>query len=214
MIRKILFVLLAAVLTAGSAMAQKFGVQAGYNLSDYWGGDAPNSNMKPGFQAGLLMQSEQPDANKLFVRNLSSQIGLLFIQQGAKVEDFGEQIEMTLNYLRLPINAQYKFDLGENFAVYAQVGVYIAYALSGNQKTEIGGEWENEKVNFKENNMQRLDSGAGIGAGVRIANSVLIGVEKNWSLTPLIKTDPVWVSMFNTNLAITATFLFGRSPNY
>ena len=212
-------VLITAVLMAGSVMAQgtytnlagnevRIGIQGGLNFSDYWGGDSPESKTKPGIRLGVV--TEYRDSK---FRNVSVQTGLLFVQQGSEIESFmGERIHavMTLNYLKVPINFRYNFDLGAGMGIFVQAGIYAGFALTGKQKTEEDGVWESEKINFSERNMERFDTGLGLGAGIQVMNRMQLCFGYDWGFYPLVKSTGQWVKFYNSNMMVTATFMFGK----
>ena len=206
MLKKVSLFVLIAVLTASSVMAQytvDIGVQAGLNFANFWGSDAGVNQTKPGIILGAVI-----DNTKLAKRNgsnFSLQLGLLFVQQGAKEES--ESIEVNLNYLRMPYNVRYNFDLGSNMGLYLQAGIYGGLALWGTEKARVDGKWESDKIYFGDNDMNRWDWGIGVGAGVRIMDNFQIGVSKNWGRNSLIKYEGVKQYFYNTNLALTATYL-------
>jgi len=158
MIKKVLSILLLAVLSASFLHAQiNFGIRAGLNFTNFYMiGKEGNridliSTIKPGFQLGIV--AEYP-INRAF----SIQSGLLFAQHGEKIYPFikrpaswvdfqGNSIEykhefdrfentkliMNLNYLQLPVNVQYKFDFG-NINLLLHAGPYLGYGISGKIK--------------------------------------------------------------------------------
>jgi len=216
--KKVLFVLLATVFTASSAMAKvgttnaagekaMIGIRAGYNRSNYVGSDAPNSMQKPGIQLGLIWGNYLPKSTMF-----SSHMGLLFSQFGAKVNDRIDGVklnaEMTLNYLQIPINFRYNLHLGSGMGLYAQAGIYSGYALWGRQKSEVRGEWESKKINFKDRNISTYDFGLGLGAGLLVMNRVELGIVFDRGLFSQVTNSIRWMHFYNSNLAITATFLF------
>ena len=209
MLKKVSLLVVVAVLTASSAMAQReigLGVQAGLNYADFWGEHAPESTKKPGIQLGLVIGGDQR-----MWGNFSCQMGLMFVQQGAKGDDLLVRkvtSDMTLNYLRIPINFRYHIDLGSRMGLYLQAGCYYGYALSGRVKVLNREGSESVKIDFNESNMNRWDLGFGLGAGVRIMDNFQIGLSKDWGIASLIKSKGVTYFFHNTNLALTTTYFF------
>ena len=204
--------MLVAALIASGAMAQRtytdlvgnkvrYGIQAGLNFSNYWGGDAPDATMKPGIQLGAIM--EYKDAK---FRNFSSQTGLLFSQKGGN-ED-GDKL--ALNYLLVPIIVQYNLGLGNSVGFFLKAEYYFGYAISGKYKYNYEGTWESEKIDFSDEGLQRFDMGLGLGVGLNINDMMQIGLGYNWSFYPLVKNPGYWVNFYNSNLALNVTFLFGK----
>ena len=124
--KRILLVLLVAVMTANFTFAQiKIGLRAGVNLAKLAGDEADEANdmgfdtkYKPGFQLGVVMDIPLKNENFVF------QPGIIFSQTGTKFngtesEDvYGYTIKAkvdassTLNYIQIPANFQYRHDLG------------------------------------------------------------------------------------------------------
>ena len=206
MYKKITLVLLAAVLTASSALAQELGlgIQAGLNYADFYGLHSPESTKKPGIQLGVVIGGDQR-----MWGNFSVQTGLLFVQQGAKGDELFERkvtSGMTLNYLRIPINLRYHIDFGNSMGLYLQAGCYYGYALSGRVKVINRDGSESRKIDFNESNMNRWDMGVGLGAGLKVMDNINIGISKDWGIVSLIKSQGVTYLFANTNFALTATY--------
>jgi hypothetical protein len=220
MLRKVLLVVVVAVLTAGFAQAQfKIGARAGFNLTTVTGKDVPdNTKLKPGFQIGIV-------GDYAFSEAFSIQPGLLFAQQGFKNEDTeaGVSIKQTykLNYLQLPINAQYKFDLGGT-KLFLQAGPYLGYGLGGKYKLKRGSVSLDGKIKFGDepeiyndeidiNNLPNIyfekafEFGIGAGVGLQFCN-FQVGFGYNLGLTSLFKDETVQ----NGGLQLTLTYLFGK----
>ncbi len=217
MFRKVYVVLLVAVLTAGYAQAQfTFGVRAGFNLTNisakYDGkkesGDDKNK-FKPGFQIGVVGEYALSDA-------FAIQPGILIATQGSKYkfsETYGgttyeSKGSTNLTYIQIPINAQYKLDLG-GATLLLQAGPYLGYAISGKYKSEEDGEKSDQKIKFGSDNdkVNPFDFGLGLGAGVQFSN-FQVGLGYNFGLTNLSNIDKQ--KMKNNGLALTVTYMFGK----
>jgi hypothetical protein len=166
------------------------------------GGDAEDAKMKPGFQLGVVADYALSDA-------FSIQPGLLIATQGYKVKNDGYKSTTNVNYLQVPINAQYKLDLG-GMKLLLQAGPYLGIALSGKTKSKYDGESESESIKFgsgDEDQMKRGDFGLGFGAGLQFGN-IQAGLGYNIGLANIADSDDVKVK--NNGLAITVTYLFGK----
>ena len=120
--KRIFFVGLMSILFVSISFAQapRIGITAGLNTSNLTaksGGQTESANYKAGFQAGIV-------ADFAITENFSIIPELLFAQRGAKAKSndlAGSDLSgasMTLNYLQLPINAAYKFDVGMGSKVF------------------------------------------------------------------------------------------------
>ena len=219
--KKFFSVLLVAALTASFAQAQfTFGARAGFNLTTSSGkvdGKKVEGDMKPkykpGFQIGVV-------GEYAFSDNFAIQPGILFATQGHKV-NWSQTFPMgkmeikgtvNINYLQVPVNAQYKLDLGGN-ALLLQAGPYFGFALSGKSKSETTFNGETEKTDFdiefgsKEDQTSPLDFGLGLGVGLQL-NAIQIGLGYKLGLANLSNFDDA--SINNRGFALTATYFFGK----
>ena len=212
--KKIYLVLLAAVLTASYAQAQlTFGARAGLNFTNMsvkMGGTSISADMKPGIQLGVV-------AEYALSESFVIQPGLLFAQQGSKSKYSGTtskgKEKTTLNYLQIPVNAQYKVDLG-GMKLLFQAGPYFGFALNGKIKGEdtSGGETSkyDHKIEFgSDAEFRRFDFGLGIGAGLEFGN-MQAGLGYNIGIANLAPDNDYDYKMKNNGLALTVTYFFGK----
>jgi hypothetical protein len=210
--KKVLTVLTAVILTAGYAQAQlTFGARAGLNLTNIYGDGAKmgdlSSKMKPGLQLGVVAEYALGDA-------FAIQPGILFSQQGFTFKEDDAYDKTTLNYIQIPINAQYKIDLG--FAgLLLQAGPYAGIGLGGKNKWDYDGDKGDAKIKFgdapkdKETEdsylSNRMDFGLGLGAGLQFGN-IQAGLGYKFGFTELSEKSKTK----NNGLALTVTHLFGK----
>jgi len=220
--KKFFLVLLVAGLTASFAQAQfTFGARAGFNLtniSQKIDGKKAEGDMKPkykpGFQIGVV-------GEYAISEYFAIQPGILFATHGNKINwsqtypSLGKQEfkgSANINYLQIPVNAQYKLDLGGN-ALLLQAGPYFGFALSGKSKSETTFNGETEKNDLdlkfgsKEEEINPLDFGLGLGVGLQI-NAIQIGLGYKFGLANLSNFDET--SINNRGFALTATYFFGK----
>jgi hypothetical protein len=112
------------VLAATTLFAQdpKFGIKGGINLSKL--ANHPNENdWRLGFNAGLLSHIHVTPA-------FSLQPEVVYSSQGAKFEDFvnGQDLNLKLNYVNIPVLLQYNFDNGFRLQGGPQVGFLTGVA--------------------------------------------------------------------------------------
>ena len=204
--KKFFSILLAVVLTASYAQAQiTFGARAGLNLTNVWGDDTDDIKFKPGFQIGVV-------ADYALSNELSIQPGLLFAQQGFQFKEDNDYDKYTLNYLQIPINAQYKLDLG-GMKAFVQAGPYLGFGIGGKNKWKYDGEKDDDKIKFgngNDDNFSPLDFGLGLGVGLQFSN-IQVGVGYNLGLANITHKD--YKDNFkvrNMGLALTVTCFFGN----
>lgn len=127
-------VLVLCLLTLGvvAANAQiNWGVKAGLNVSSLEGKNSDYADYKAGFNAGVFGQYMITDAFGL-------ESGLFYSMKGYKTDIVpladGSSKTYNASYLQLPIQAIYKFEVGQNLYLYPAAGIYLAYGLGGTDK--------------------------------------------------------------------------------
>ncbi|SEA05243.1 Outer membrane protein beta-barrel domain-containing protein [Porphyromonadaceae bacterium KH3R12] len=163
--RKMKFSLIAAMLimvTAASAQVN-LGVKGGVNMSNFYGDELDDKNVKIGFHVGLAADYE-------FMYNSAIQTGLFFTTKGFKAEntDLDAKYTENLMYLQLPVHYAYKLDVSPGMRIVFHAGPYAAYGVGGSRKASVGnisGEWDVDKI-FGDGNRQYKPFDAGLGLGV------------------------------------------------
>jgi len=211
--KRLFLVLLVAALTASYAQAQtKFGLRAGFNMTNFYQlndkGDIMGLEYKPGYQIGVVADFPYLEGN-------SFQPGIIFATQGAKSEiTYLRQkgkVEYNLNYIQIPMNFQYRKDLGK--AKYLlQGGPYLGYGISGEIKVEVSDGKElisnSEKIKFgsgDDADFGAFDFGFGAGVGFQIGNLQTV-IGGNYGLVKLNKDTKAK----NIVIGLTLTYLFGK----
>ena len=197
MSKKLLIVMLVAVLTASYAQAQlTYGVRTGVNLTNVFqweDDDMKGHKWKGGFQLGVV-------AGYPLLEDVLLHSGILFSQQGMKV---GNSIKCNLNYIQIPINLQYTNQHGTIF----QVGPYLGFGIGGKMKATSGSSSYSEKIKFGSGNdaFNTFDFGLGAGLGFQLSNiQAVLGL--NYGLTNIAPD----VKMKNLGLVFTVTYLLGK----
>ena len=212
MFKKVFLVVSIAIFSVAFVQAQfTFGARAGFNFTNIYGDDE-EGDFKPGFQLGVVGEIGITDA-------FSIQPGLLFSQQGSKGSEtlYGVKLDVTmnLNYIQMPVNAQYKLDLGSMKLLFYG-GPYLGYGIGGKLKikakegtTKVSdsvkikfGDGNDEDIMYIDN---ALDFGMGFGAGLQFGNfQTALGF--NVGLASMFED----FSSKNNGLALTVTYLFGK----
>lgn len=215
--KKILFTGILSALFVSASFAQvKFGVTAGLNVSKFnLGGDYSSEekfDYKAGFQAGVV-------ADLALNENFSIIPELLFSQRGSKrkvtMTEEGISViikdDITLNYLQLPINAAYKFDMGLNSKFLVFAGPYLGYGLSAKEKAETTTDGvsisasQDIKFGSKDDELKPIDYGVNLGIGYQF-EKILFKLQYNLGLNNLDNEKNY--SMKNANFAVSAGYLF------
>lgn len=157
--KKKLIVISLMIFTLSSIYAQRAGLKAGFNLAhskynlEGWG--IISSNL-PAFQIGLT--GEYAFSEALYINP-----ALGYSRKGVKLSLDGNQADFSIDYLELPVNLSYKYDLGQA-RVFAIAGPYIAYGLSGRVKSNTDS--ENLKFGSDDDELGRFDYGIDFGVGL------------------------------------------------
>ena len=195
--KKFLLMLCLSVLYLNVSFAQvKLGITAGLNGSNtsatLGNSEKTPNNIKAGFQVGAVMDYS-------ITNHFSIVPELLFSQRGSK----GNVSSLTLNYLQLPINGAYKFDVGNgNFLIFG--GMYVGYSLYGKLKT-AGGSAIDVKFGSNENEYKPFDLGINAGAGYQY-KKLLARLQFNPGLYNLSNIKNT--SFKNTNIAVSVAYFF------
>lgn len=219
-----LFAVAAMIITC-TANAQEIaiGVKAGLNLANMTDVEGASPGTRVGAHIG-------PFVKLPITENFSIIPELLYSMKGSEISEsfFGVNFEVStkLDYLDIPIMANYQLDNGLNF----ELGPYVAFLLSAKSKVDILG--VSEDVDIKEG-MNSLDFGVGFGLGYRLENGLGFGARYNLGLASLFKeTDVIATDLFgdpildangnptmvtqdaygkNSNIMISVSWLFGQN---
>lgn len=178
----IVFVGMVSLVVAQSA---SLNIKGGLNMSNFYGDNLSDKNMKPGFHIGVGADLE-------FVTNISLQTGLYFSSKGAKytydLPVVGDvEYNVTANYVQLPLHLAYKIDVTPDTKLFFHAGPYIAYGIGGKRSIDskysadldkFFGEQEVDTFD-KKYGYKRLDTGVGIGVG---AEFNLIFIDLGWDM--------------------------------
>lgn len=113
--------------------SQNFGIEAGYNLSNFNGNTSSNS--LSGFNVGLILDLMEKE--KLFHINS----GLKYSQKGVKGDSSFTNTEYKnrLAYLEMPVNfALHIYGEDSNVGLMAEVGMYVAGDLNNDFSFDYG----------------------------------------------------------------------------
>lgn len=158
-IKLMLVLALFAMVTAVSAQVS-LGVKGGINMSNLYGDELDNENVKIGFNVGLLADID-------FSFNSAIQTGLFFTTKGYKYDSGNLDYTENLMYIQLPVHYAYKIDVTPGTRVVFHAGPYAAYGVGGSRKLDAVelGSLEVDKI-FGDGMSQYKPFDAGLGLGV------------------------------------------------
>ncbi len=188
-----------------------FGVKSGINISDYHGVSTDKSRV--GFNLGITVDFKV--ATNWYVLT-----GLEYTVKGAKSKGYIEQdapdghkynlrTKDNLNYLQLPLQAGYKFNLSDDVRLMVHAGGYMAYGVGGKATYDYeaidGGTSWTDKIDFFGVGVGKFDYGVIGGVGVEYHKFVL---DVNYELGLREYAKDHYNESKNKNLAITLGYKF------
>jgi hypothetical protein len=218
--KKIFFTLVLYIIFFGTTtMAQsRYGLTAGMEFSKYSINYLENAelDLRSGAKIGVLM--EYAVTKDFFIAP-----EIVYAQRGTKGKgvyagNISFQLLETLNYVQIPVNAMYKFNLGNysKFTLFA--GPYAGLAFSGKS-------WEKQNINYKEEETggditfgsgeddlyNKFDFGLNLGIGYEYADW-FIKVQYNLGLSNMLNNNNEEYSAGNKsqnrNIGISLGYLF------
>lgn len=181
--KKMKFSILAAMLLVATvASAQlSLGLKGGVNMSNLYGDDLNDENVKIGFNVGLMADYD-------LAYNMAIQSGLFFSTKGSKYSaSYGSaSVDVSVNpmYLQLPIHYAYKLDVTPGTRIVFHAGPYAAFGVGG--KTKVKGSLGSETLEIDgadvfgdDNLLKPFDAGIGLGVGAEFG---AILVDLGWDM--------------------------------
>lgn len=236
MSNRLKLILSALIIFIGTLSAQtekpiRFGVVGGVNFSNV----KFDLGTRTGFHAGVKVEYGLP-------HNFYLESGLLFTQKGYDYKStyyepfiyepegkepqtllvqYKEKVKTYKNMLELPIHVGYRFNVHSDVKLFASVGGYLGYGLSGKVKGSyesnhqfpqgevvISDFPENEKGGAKYNIYdveKRFDWGLGAKVGVELFNKLQVSASYDWGIN---KLNSGGSEGNNRNLMVSCAFMF------
>src|SRR5690554_5278545 len=185
------------MVTAVSAQVS-LGVKGGINMSNLYGDELDNENVKIGFNVGLLADID-------FSFNSAIQTGLFFTTKGYKYDSGNLDYTENLMYIQLPIHYAYKIDVSPGTRVVFHAGPYVAYGVGGSRKASVGnisGEWDVDKI-FGDalRQYKPFDAGLGLGVGAEFG-PILVDLGWDMGLVSISNSDNGDIKNQNAYLSV------------
>lgn len=204
--------------TAAQAQDMRFGVKAGVNFSNFGGDEVGDSSARTGFHVGAVAEFPLSE-------NFSIQPEVLFSQQGSQNE-FNEvytiggvevrdsyEVKQTLNYINVPIAAQY--EIFDGFTLHA--GPQIGFLISANGKVEgtTTGGGMSQSIDTETDNkdaFETVDFSAFGGVGYELPMGLFFQARYNAGISSVIKnsegTDSEDIKTTGNTLSVSVGFKF------
>ena len=167
------------VISLVGAQTASLSVKGGLNMSNFYGDELTDKNMKPGFHIGL-------GADLGITPNMFIQTGLFFSTKGAKFSDKADgdwvDANVTANYLQLPVHLAYKINVTPGTRVVLHAGPYVGYGIGGKMKVgSLSIDTFDKDLGFKP-----FDAGLGLGVGAEFGK-ILIDLGWDMGLTNIAR---------------------------
>lgn len=162
--------------------------QIGVNLSNYTSSANLNNKIRTAFNAGAILEY-------YFNDRWSLRSGLIYDSKGTKVTDSGQEYIDKLNYIAVPLHANWHF--GSTRKWFLNAGPTFGFLVSAKGDTPSG------EINIKDEFKSSFDAGLGVGLGYKfsIADNTQMYIQYQGynGLTSLFDGD---FNVFNATSAI------------
>ena len=180
---KKVFVLIAAAIVSMSAMAQvQFGAKVGFDLTHFWGEDAPHG-IQPNYQVGLMLEYK-------FSPKFAIAPEVVFAAQGGKAtaDVYDDDVDGLIkakgtfhtNYINVPL--MLKFYATPNFSIdfgpQAGFNVYSKMTASG----KLANVEAKESIDLKDNT-KTVDFGVALGGTYNLTENAFVQARYTLGLT-------------------------------
>jgi Outer membrane protein beta-barrel domain len=193
-------VLVLAVIAIGfAAEAQvKFGVKAGLNAYNFSGDDTEDGDFetKIGFHVGGLVNVPISD-------KFSFQPELIFSTEGSKISEGDDRINFNLNYINIPLLAQFNSASG----FYAEAGPQIGLLMSAKTDSKIGGVSSDEDI---KDQLHSTNFSFAIGAGYKLASGLGFGARYNLGISNIVDESDSDLKVGGFQVGLSYTFGGGK----
>jgi len=205
--RVLFFTLL--VLISSQTFAQRFGIQAGVNMSNMtikYGDEDLSDDLESllGFNAGINFEVGFGDL-------ISLEAAVIANTKGTKMSEGDDFLKYNLLFVDVPLMIK----VGPSFGpakVFAAAGPYVGFGLTGKYIAEFDGEKETEDIVWgsdEEADSKRLDYGAKFGVGGEISG-ITLGVYYHLGLANLGTGDDSDYKEHHKFFSVSVGYKFGK----
>ena len=184
---KKVFALIATAVVCMSASAQvQFGAKVGFDITNLWGSNVEHG-MKPGYQAGLVMEYK-------FNPNFAIAPEVVFASQGGKSKAFAlditnndinlttTDIKYTANYINVPVMLKYYVTPEFSIDFGPQVGFNVFNKVSHKNLSK--------SIDIKDST-KPVDFGLGLGGTFNLTENAFVQARYTMGLTKVFKDEDV-----------------------
>jgi len=189
-----LFAFLAFLFISSAVQAQhvNMGVKGGLNVYNIGGDNSSGNNARIGFNFGILGHIHHGD-------HFAMQPELVYSLQGTSYRAGGNDVDLNLNYVNIPILFQYMFDNGFRLEAGPQIGVLTsAKRVINENSAEVNSDYKGADISLALG-MSYVNPPTGFGFDIRY----------NYGLTDINKNNSV--SSYNKGLQLGVFYIFNQS---
>ncbi|MCX2719983.1 porin family protein [Lentiprolixibacter aurantiacus] len=171
--RKLMLISLLSLfaLTSYAQADVNFGARAGVNLATLSGDDSDFYDTRTAIYLGFMAEFGLTDM-------LALRPELNFSMQGAKISEGGEEADLKINYLNIPVMLK----IGVTDGFYFEAGPQIGFLMSADV------DFDGVEVDIKDE-VKDIDFGGNIGLGYELENGLLFNARYNIGFTDLNEDD-------------------------
>jgi len=136
----------------------------------------------------------------------------------------------VLHYLELPVRIGFRYNIRENFGLYAEVGPYFAVGVGGKHKLSIDGDGSDigdaeddgsfcafkKSDNTERQTFQRWDAGVGFRLGAELNNHYNLLIGADWGLADIYRDSlrDAYFDKYKKRLPKAHNFIFNITLGY
>jgi hypothetical protein len=190
-----IILLMCSLIIPVSLFAQQidYGIKGGVNISNLFINDIDDETARTGFHAGVYAKVP---AGAIF----AVQPEILFNTKGTFAAYDNGEVDFRLNYIDVPILADFK--LGTSADIY--VGPYVGILLTSNAEPE--GTFSDEYEEFDRSDFAPLDFGLSAGFGINF-EIFSIGTRYNLGLVQVAKSEDAEALLGNARNSLAQVYL-------
>jgi hypothetical protein len=148
------------------------------------GFSAPGYKTKVGFNAGVFATHPFLQLGPGYV---AGRAGLEFIQKGTKISDDQDKETIALNYIELPIDVLYQYQIQDIGKAFLGLGPYFAYGIGGKDKYNNGTTSGSGGSFSEDNGAKRFDFGLQFIGGFQLSCMASISLSYDLGLIDIAK---------------------------
>lgn len=169
--KKLMLITVATIVGIQAKAQLSINPEAGLNIANASykiNGDKQSTSSILSYKAGVVLDID-------IAKGFYIQPGIFYSVKGAEINYnssiLSGHIKSTLDYLEIPLNLAYRYDLGNAGAVFAAVGPYMGLGMKGKNKTSVttplGSTEKEDDIKFgdADDEVKKIDYGVNFGIG-------------------------------------------------